>query len=240
MMTRFSIVAAVLLSVAGCSYNYNFVYKPGTPVPGVAKVPVKVAVVSFSDGTEDFTKRGSVMSGGYFNLAKSGYSGMIEALPPQIWAKFFADDLAASGSFRSARFVFDVSEAADDEVIVGGAVTKAYFAIHRTEPSRFALALNARRGRHGSPFWEKSVSSDAALGKAYGEGCGLSIQCSLDLVHGHHNRMMQALFAEARADLLRALEPAPGSGEAIAAPTPAPSPSPESVEKTIDRILNGN
>jgi hypothetical protein len=238
-------MAALLLAVAGgCSYNFNFVYKPPAPVAGVRKLPVKVAVLPFKDGTEDFTRRGSVLNGGYFNLAKSGYSGMIEALPPPVWAKFFADDLAASGNFRSARFVSDVSEAADDEVIVEGTVTKAYFAIHRTDPSRFAVALNARVGGQGKPFWEKPVSREMALGKKYGAGCGLSVQCSLDLVHGHHNRMMQELFAEARAGLVEKLASLSGSLPGDVVPPSAIAPvqpqSHESVDGEIDRILKGN
>ncbi|MGZ5385729.1 MAG: hypothetical protein ACXWH0_17345, partial [Acidimicrobiia bacterium] len=87
-MKRVLIAAMVLVLTAGCAVNSTFVYKPGAPAAGGPKLPVKVAVLPFKDGTEDFTERGSFLSGAYsYNLSKAGKIGAISALPPNLWAK---------------------------------------------------------------------------------------------------------------------------------------------------------
>ena len=74
-----------------------FVYqrKPD-PVQDAPKLPVKVAVVAFEDGTGDFTSHGNLFSGHVFNLAKTDINGLslntgaafsVSSLPPARWAK---------------------------------------------------------------------------------------------------------------------------------------------------------
>ena len=78
----FPFVAVVLLLMAGCGINSTFVYKPGAPAASGPKLPVKVAVLPFKDGTEDFTKRGGLFAkeGYTYNLAKSDIGDLITAL----------------------------------------------------------------------------------------------------------------------------------------------------------------
>lgn len=73
--------------LAGCSMNSNFVYKPNPPPAATPKLPVKVAVLPFEDGTENFTLRGSVLGAGQYNLAKAGVGGTITAMPPEFWGR---------------------------------------------------------------------------------------------------------------------------------------------------------
>lgn len=211
-------LAAVLVLAAGCAPNVAFVYKPDASAVGGEKVPAKVVVLAFANGTEDFRQRGSMLTGGHVNMARADYPGMMSGLTPQQMARFFADDLASSGAFRSVRFAFDVSEAAADEVIVEGVVLAANLAIFGTDASRFAVRLKARTRKDGEAFWEREVSREASLGSGYGVGCGLSVRCSLDKCHAHHNRMLQGIFLEARRDLVAALGRGGDLGNAGKAP----------------------
>lgn len=149
-MRRFLIAAVGLVLLTGCVSNKNlageasgmtFVYQPNVPVVGGPKFPVKVAVLPFKDGTEDFTKRGSIFASEtlFYNLAKSGISGMIPALTPDLWAKAFADEMAASGAFRAVRFVYTPSELVDEDLFIEGAVLKATATGGWVNPNEFVL-----------------------------------------------------------------------------------------------------
>ena len=238
--------ALALLLMAGCGGNSTFVYKPGGPAAGGMKLPVKVAVLPFKDGTEDFIKRGSVLAPEtlYYNLAKAGIGGQMTALTPDLWAKAFADDTAAAGVFRSVRFVYGPSELVDEDFYIEGTLEKATVSGAWVNPSEFALGLRAIRRADKKPVWEKEVSrvwknTPATLYK----GCGsMAIQCMVDRHHADANRVMQEIFAEARADLVGTLGSPSGSraGEDGLPPTASPAPqASESVEQTIDRILEG-
>lgn len=243
--------AAALVLMAGCSVNSKFVYKPGAPAAGGPKLPVKVAVLPFKDSTEDFTKRGSLLNPESltYNLAKSGIGGGITALTPDLWAKAFADDMAASGDFRSVRFIYSPSELLDEDVILEGTVEKAYAAAAWTRPNEFALGLRAVRRADNRLVWEKEVARTWNIPKSAYDGCGMGIQCQVDRHHAEINRVMQDIFGEARADLLGAIASRSGSGRegevvpsftggATKGGTPA-QPPPDSVEATIERILGG-
>ena len=70
----------------------------------------------------------------------------------------------------------------------------------------------------------------------------MAIQCMVDRHHEDANRVMREIFAEARADLVATLASQSGirAGEDGLPPTASPTPQvPESVEQTIDRILEG-
>jgi len=256
-MKRVLIAAASLVLLAGCVSNRNldgkasdttFVYKPNAPAEGGQKLPVKVAVLPFNDGTEDFTKRGSiwVAESLTYNLAKSGISGSITALTPDLWAKAFADDMTTSGAFRAARFIYSPSELVDEDFYIEGTVKKAYVAGSWTRPSEYVLGLHAVRRADNKPAWEKEVTRELFSRKSDFDGCGTSMQCMADRSHAAMNLVMQGMFAEARTDFMAALGSPPGNrsgedglppaGEAWKDKATSP-PAPESVEETIDKIL---
>jgi hypothetical protein len=213
---------------------------------------MKVAVLPFKDGTEDFTKRGSILAPEtlYYNLAKSGIGGTINAMTPDLWAKAFADDMAASGAFRAVRFVYTPSELVDEDLYIEGTVLKATAAGAWVNPNEFALGLRALRRADKIPVWEKEVSRTWKNTPDMIKGCGdFGIQCMVDRSHADTNRVMRELFAEARADLVATLSgsQAGGGGLPVVGGEPArpgtsrPSapPAPESTEQTIERILEG-
>jgi hypothetical protein len=205
---------------------------------------MKVAVLPFTDGTGEYTRHDS-SKGGYVNLAKTGIDYGIGPFTPNRWGEAFAAELAASGGFQAVRFVADISGGADDEVIVAGTVTKADVPIiGGSDPVRFAVNLNARIGKDGRPFWDKTVSREDATGGGYGVGCGFSRQCAIDRRHAHHNDLLRGIFIEASADLTKSLSSRSGSrgGENGLSSGASPSllPSTESLDETIEEILKGN
>lgn len=209
---RFPFAALVLALMAGCAVNSTFVYKPGAPAAGGPKLPMKVAVLPFKDGTEDFTDRGSVLiSGGQYNVAKAGIAATMTALTPELWAKSFAEDLAASGSFRAARFIYSPSELADEDIFVEGTVTKAYVGKTFDNFNEFAVSLRALARSDKRLVWEKEVTKTWKTPRNAYAGCGMGIQCSVDEFKAEYNKAMQGMFAEARADLVRTLAAVSGS-----------------------------
>ena len=250
---RVSFAVVALLLVAGCSVNSTFVYKPGGPAAGGAKLPMKVAVLPFKDGTEDFTDRGSVfISGGQYNVAKAGIAATMTALTPELWAKSFAEDLAASGVFRSVRFIYGPSELVDEDISIEGTLTKAYVGKTFDNFNEFAVSLRALTRSDKRIVWEKEVTRRwKTPGNTYA-GCGMGFQCGVDKFKAEYNKAMQGMFAEARADLVATLAVLSGSqagggglpvvgGEPARPGTSRPSapPAPESTEQTIERILKG-
>jgi hypothetical protein len=205
-MKRILIAAMVLVLTAGCSVNSTFVYKPGAPAAGGPKLPQKVAVLPFRDGTEDFTKTGSILAlGTVYNLVKGGMPSTISPLPPELWSKLFADELTASGTFRVVRFVYTRSEFPEADLWIDGMVRKAYWPNSLEAPNRFALSFVARRGGDNEVVWEREVARESNMPADLNKGCGMGIQCMVDRIHAELNRQMQALFAEARADLVATL-----------------------------------
>lgn len=237
----FAVVTLALMT--GCGVNSTFVYKPGAPATGLRPAPVKLAVVPFSDGTEDFTSRGGIfdMEHFFYNLAKAGYGGVISAIPPEMWAKAFADEMAVSGAFRSARFVYSPSEMTDEDLRIEGTLEKATIAgAFVGTPNEFALGLRAFRRMDAQPLWEKRVSRKwINEKKTFYDGCGeFEIQCNVDRHHADANRVMQGMFSEAMADLAATLAPLSGSPVEEELLSPATLP-PESVNETIEGILKG-
>jgi hypothetical protein len=208
---------------------------------------VKVAVLPFKDATEDFTKRGNELFDQEhleYNLAKAGIGSTITALTPELWAKAFADDLAASGDFRGASFVFGASELKDEEYVIEGAVERAIFSGTWDKPNEFAISLRALRRTDNRPSWEKRVArawKTPPPGTLY-DGCRMGPQCMVDRLHADLNKTMQGMFAEAREELVRTLATLSGSrggtDDRPVAPSSAP-PSSESVDETIEGILKG-
>lgn len=238
----FALLLAV--SLAGCSANEMFVYKPATPVPGVASLPVKIAVLPFRDGTGDFTRRGSFADKNIpleYNLAKAGWKGRITALTPELWGKAFADDLTSSESFRSARFYYSRSELADEDLVIHGTVEKATVVASGLSPDEFVISFVAVRRADGRKVWSKVVSRKWKVPADYAEGCRGGPQCVADRYQANINRTMQELFAEARLDLFNTLSMntargtdslLPAMGSELSTPL-----APGSVEQTIEQIL---
>lgn len=239
-MRRILLAAIFALTASGCAPNWTFVYKPGVQAPDARKVQASVVVLPFEDATENFTVRGSIWSSGYVNLAKSEFYGHVSPLPPPFLAKSLAEELQASGRFRSARFEYDVADVSADAVTVDGSVVKATVAIRGTDRSRFAFRLKARRGRDGAKIWERDIEREASYDREYWADCTFGAQCPTDKCLAFVNGMLREIFAEAGADLARVLAPPGKEPEAV---NPAPSdpppaePSAESVEKTLEGIL---
>jgi len=227
--------------MAGCGVNSTFVYKPAAPAAGGPKLPVKVGVLPFKDGTENFKQTGSIFSlGTVFNLVKGGMPSTITPLPPELWSKLFADELAASGTFRVVRFVYTRAEFPEADLWIDGMVMKAYWPNSIEARNRFALSFSVRRGGDNEVVFEREVARESNMPADLNKGCGLGIQCAIDKIHAEVNRQMQALFAAARADLVSTLASGSGSrsGEGGLPPAASPVPPPsESTEQTIDRIL---
>lgn len=248
-MKRIILTLAALFLLAGCSYNTTFVYKPGTPAVNNPRLPMKIAVVAFQDGTEDFTKRGNELfdlENTVYNMAKGGWGGVMTALPPELWAKALADELAASGPFGSVRFVYNPAEAAEDDIRIEGVVEKASLTgTFVGPPNEFSLELRAFRQTDAHPVWEKKISRKWSNDRntLYG-GCDgdFDIQCAVGRHHTDTNRVMREMFAEAAADLMGTLGGSPGNrgGADERRPLPSsPPPDAKSVDETIEDILKG-
>ena len=235
--------AAVFNLAAGCSYNTNFVYKPTPPAAGGPKLQVKAAVLPFEDGTENFTGRGSVLAKDYhYNLAKAAAEGTMNPLPPEFWGKSFADELAASGSFRAVRFVYSPSELQDEGFVVDGILKKAVFAATWDHPNEILVSFRAVRRSDSKVVWEKEIGKTWKTPLNVYDDCGLgAAQCRIYSWHSDWNKWMGGVLAEARADLvgtLASLSEGGTEGGAGAKPGGQPAP-PESVDQTIDKILKG-
>jgi hypothetical protein len=243
-MKRIILTLLALFLLAGCGVNTTFVYKPGAPVTDNPRLPVKVAVVAFQDGTENFTKRGNELFDQeklVYNMAKAGWGGVMTALTPELWAKALADELTAAGSFGSARFVYNPAEAADDDIRIEGVVEKASLVGGFIEtPNEFDLRLQAFRRTDAHPAWEKKISRKWVNQRKLYHGCGpTEIQCMVDRHHADTNRVMREMFVEASADLKGRLAASSGSRSETVERRPAQTQAPESVDETIEGILHG-
>ncbi|GAB4371038.1 MAG: hypothetical protein Kow00128_18560 [Deltaproteobacteria bacterium] len=224
--------AALLVLAAGCSPK--FAYRPNAPLPG-PKIPKKVAVVAFRDGTPEWKSNGSFFGGYVFNLAKAGINGLslntgaafsVSPLPPALWAKSLSEDLAASGVFPSVRFVFDRSELSGEDLVVEGEVRQATFHAVKNESDEFALHLLLTPGTGGLPLLEREIRRVTAKPSDVTDFFG---GYKIPQVHAYLAGVMKGMFAEARGAIVAAVE----------APEPPASPpeAPGSPEEVIRGIL---
>jgi hypothetical protein len=236
------LLAALLLGLySGCS-STKFVYQPGPATDG-PKLPLKVAVLPFKDGTENIAYSGSYLSDAKtvtYNLAKAGIPDQIDAVTPELWAKAFADDLAASGRFRAVRFIYDSSEQAEEDYLVEGTLAQADRPLVNERQGIYALTLRASRRGGQKPVWEKQVSRSWGPAKKYLDCSDFWPQCVADELQADINHVMRDMFAEARADLVKTLATLPGSRAGEDGPAPVASPVPDSTDGEIERILKGN
>lgn len=243
-MMKLPVAVAVLLLLSGC-VNTTFIYKPAPPAAPPAPLPVTIAVLPFADNTENFTQRGGIFidqKNLTFNLAKTGLSGTINALTPDLWGKALADEMSASKRFQGVRFVYSRSEVAQEDLYIEGTLESASIAGTIDRPSTFALALRALRRGDNSLAWATNLTKTWSW-RSY-EGCGLGLQCTIDRFHGDVHDAMQGLFLEAIADLAATLSGSAGNKvnssalpNAIVPVEPTPQPAAGSVDETIENIL---
>lgn len=117
-----------------------------------------VAVVRFADGTGNFTKSGSA-GRRQVNLAKSGDFGTpIGALPPELQAEYFAQELASTGLFENVRVAVDADDLQNEKLVIDGTVSESFLDIGDSWNFRFAMKLTAKRD--GQPVWEREAGAD--------------------------------------------------------------------------------
>jgi len=201
-----------------CACAPRFAYKPATAKTpgGPAKFALRVAVLAFEDGTENFTKRGSPFGGYEFNLARTGINGLavgtgaayeVSPMPPVFWARALVDDLSASGEFAAARLVFSRSELAGDDILVEGVLKHASMNNKpKQEPDRFALHLRFFRLPDRAVLWEGDVGRAVIRPKDLTRGC-MTGSCAIARINDYLNDVMRAVFSDARAALNSALSP---------------------------------
>jgi hypothetical protein len=189
-----------------------------------------MAVLVFRDGTEDFTRRR-----GQWNRAKTG-TPRVGPMPPELWAKAFADDLAASGQFRLVRFVYSPSELTGWDVLIEGTLEKAYGGASYGDLNEFAMTLKARRKDGSGTFWQRTIERRWFTPRNIFDGCGLREQCMAERLQADINSAMRSMFVEARADLAAAL--AQWSGAGPVAP-PGKDGTSGSVDSILQRIILG-
>lgn len=230
------VVAVVLTLMTGCGLNTRFTYKPDATENKGTILPVNVVVLPFQDGTEDFTVPGLFYypADGYVNIVKAGFDYRMDALPSPIWGKYLADDLAASGCFRSVRFAMDTSKILKEDIVIEGVILKAYLPVSGNNPSRLAVRLDARNGTAGKVIWQKVISREVAFGGSFDIGCGFNRQCAADRYHRYHNQLFREIFLEARWDLVAALS---GAGEKTR--RTAEGDDSKQIDEVIDNILKG-
>ncbi len=236
-MKRLLILFLSASFLAGCSSGFVYQRKPD-PTRDAPKVPVKVAVVAFQDGTEDFTSRGNIIGGHLFNLARTDINGFslntgaafsVSSLPAAQWSKSLAEDLDASGAFRSVKFVFGPSEVTDEEIVVEGSLTKANFTTIDDKPDEFLLHLKVHRMPGKAVVREGDAGKSGIRPPGLTSGCFGYGGCVVDRIHGYLNGVMQGIFTDIRRDLVLALAPPPARKP--------DAPGQESPEEVIRRIL---
>jgi hypothetical protein len=227
------------LAAAGCARTAPFVYKPGGPAAGVTALPARLAVLPFEDTTEPYEMKGSRLNpdGLWFNLSRGGIGGVIEPVTAPLWARSFAQELAASGRFRAVSFRVEAAEVVDEDYVVSGALAQADIAGAPQVPSSFELRLAAARRQDGRRVWERTITRSILGDKKEFEGCGSSLSCINERSHAFLNRVLAGMFDEAGADLARSIGGRPG---AAAGPAPGSMPAAgEPVDETIRKILEG-
>lgn len=236
-----ALALALAAALAGCAHTEPLTYRPGPPAAGAARLPVRLAVLPLQDGTEDFTKEGSVFQPETLrlNLVKGGVAGTLEPVTPPMWSRALAAELDASGRFRSARFVYEAAEAVEEDLVVSGTIRRAYAFGSWDRPGEFEVELRATRRQGGAPAWTRTVIQRPVGSRASYDACGASVSCVNQVSHAHLNATLRAMFEEAGADLARALSGGRPAPQAAPAGQPAAAPPPERVEDTIQRILDG-
>lgn len=238
-MKRLLIVFLSASFLAGCSSGLVYQRKPNPSQDG-PKLPVKVAVVAFEDGTRDFTREGNLFGGYVFNLARTDINGTwintgaafsVSSLPAVRWSKTLAEDMSASGAFRSVKFIYSPSERTDEEIIIEGALTKAYYTTITDKPDEFVLHLKVRRMPDNTVVREGDAGKIGVRPSNLTSGCFMYGGCVIDRIQGYLSGVMQGIFEDVRRDLVRAIAPPPPAEKKF------DPPGQESPEEVVKRIL---
>ena len=236
-MKRLLILFLSACFLAGCSSGFVYQRKPD-PVQNASKLPVKVAVVAFENGTGDFTSTGNIFSGSVFNLARTDINGLslntgaafsVSSLPAAKWSKSLAEDMAASGAFQSVKFMFSTSEVTDEEIVVEGALTKAYFTTISDKPDEFVLHLRVSRMPDNTIVREGDVGRIAVGPRGLLTSCLTYGGCVVGRIHDYLNGVMQGIFADVRRDIVLSLAPPLEKKPDL--------PGPDSPEEIVKSIL---
>jgi hypothetical protein len=223
--------------LAGCSSGFKYQRKAEPAQDSPKQLPVNIAVVAFEDKTRDFTSEGNIFSGYLFNLARTDINGTwllagaafsVSSLPAAQWSKVLAEEMSVSGAFRTVKFVFSPSEVPDGEIVVEGALTKAYFTTINDKPDEFMLHLKARKTHDNTVAWEGDVGKIAVRPGGLTTTCLGYGGCVVGRIHEYLNGVMQGIFADVRRDLVLALAPPPEKKPDVPGQT-----SPEEVIKNI-------
>lgn len=234
-MKRLLLFFLLASCLAGCGQKFVYQRKPD-PAQDAPNLPVKVAVVAFQDGTGDFTIQGSFFGGYVYNFAKTdvGYTAdpknkfLALSLPPAWWAKALAEDMIASGTFRAVKFMYAPSEVTDEDIVVEGALTKAYITSIKNKPDEFVLHLKVRRVPHNTVLWEGDAGRSSIKPPNFASDC-IFKGCFDERSQGYLNGVMQAIFADVRLNIVRALAVPPEKKRDI--------PAQDSPDELIKRIL---
>jgi len=243
-MKRLLILFLSASILAGCSSGLVYQRKPDAVQDG-NKVPLKVAVVAFEDRTRNFTNEGNILSGHVFNLARTDINSLslspvpvfsvsplftVSSLPAANWSKALAEDMAASGAFRSVKFVFGPSEVTDEEIVVEGALTKAYFTTINGKPDEFVLHVKVRRMPDNTVLREGDVGKTGVRPGGLTTSCLTYGGCVVGRINKYLNGIMQGIFEDVRRDLVLVLAPPPAEKKTV-------PPGQESPEDVVQRIL---
>jgi len=236
-MKKVSILFLAASLLAGCSSGFKYQRKAEPAQDSPKQLPVNIAVVAFEDRTRDFTSEGNIFSGHVFNLARTDINGLslntgaaftVSSLPAAKWSKSLAEDMAASGAFRSVKFMFAPSEVTDEEIVLEGALTKAYFTTINDKPDEFVLHLKVRRMPGNTVVREGDVGKIGVRPGGLTTTCFTYGGCVVGRIHEYLNGVMQGIFADVRRDLVLALAPPPEKKPDVPGQT-----SPEEVIKNI-------
>ncbi len=236
-MKRFLMFLLAAFFLAGCSSGFKYQRKAEPAQEASKQLPVKIAVVAFEDRTRNFTSEGNLFSGYLFNLARTDINGTwllagaafsVSSLPAAQWSKALAEEMSSSGAFRTVKFVFSPSEVTEEEIVVEGALTKAYFTTINGKPDEFMLHLKARKAHDNTVAWEGDVGKIGVRPGGLTTTCLGYGGCVVGRITGYLNGIMQGIFVDVRRDLILALAPPPAKN-----PDGPGQASPEEVIKNI-------
>lgn len=175
---------------------------------------MKVGVLPFKDGTEDYVKKGKSFPVDLtYNLARTSRADMFPQLEPAIVGKYFADELESSGAFESVEFLLGGEGKEKKDVFVGGTIKIAEFYVRAPIlgskvqlRATFEFEASDRRGEN---FWRQTVRRpwiDWSVLHRQKKSAGEKKVSSY---------LLRGMYKEALGGLLSALEDRGGSGARI-------------------------
>ncbi len=222
-----SLIAAGVVFLGGCASYKGFIYQPNPAISEKPLIPVQVAVLPFQDGTPEWNQDGSFCNMTKFPMILSlgeafqDKDKMPPFIPPERWARDFAQELAASGAFSSVRYAEGGIDPGAD-LLVQGKVLRALLhnGILGTSYD-YSAEFRAVRALDGAVLWEKTIARKH----------GASMSDPVELTKA----LWQSLFGEARDELVKALEVRRSE---LFGPKGAPAAPASGTEESVEDILN--